>query len=432
MGTLSRDDSGWFGSVPACRLATVRVLVAAITILQHLPHLDRYIRIYYSSEFHVPMLEGLPPAPTPAGWWLLIIVQHAAAWCLLFGLLPRLTAGFLALSGAYVFFLETDHFSHNTWFHLLVLTLFALARNPLTLVGLCDDSAGRARCPGWPERLLRLQLVILMFYAAVDKLFSPFWGLTGGVLADRTFIERVPPLSLIRDWLRQIIDGYPRGMSVSVIALEFYLVAAMLIRPLWRSVPPLTILLLAPIEFLLTPGAFAWDLIAMLVLFLPAADRRYTLLYEEGCPTCRQRQRILARLDWLRRLRWVSWSEARAGEALPVRFAADLSKGGLCLVSPSGCSRRGFRMLRQLLVLFPGPVYVFLAALRFGAFGSYCFGSVPASDMMFLVAFGTLVLWVPGVAWLLDQTLGRWLAHACPAEPVPSELTQSTEAHTPS
>jgi hypothetical protein len=373
--------------------------------------MDRLIRLYYQSAFHIPIIPGLPAIPWKAGWWVLILLHHLAGWALLLGIWPRCAAGFLAASGAYVFLLEAENFSHNTWFHLLLLGLLVFAGDRLSLSQLIGETGGRRRCPAWPEKLLRLQVAILFFYSALDKVMSPFWGLSGGVLADRVFVQRTAPLSWIHDRIRWLVDTFPGPVSVTTIGLEFALTACMLFRPLWSIAVPLALVFAAQIEFLLIPGAFAWDVAALTVLFLPAADQRHIVLYEETCPWCRWQKAVLSRLDWLRRLRWVPLSESPLTLAGKIVLFKRRTDADPCIIAPSSRVYSGFRALRLLVLLLPGPLFVFMAVLRFGGFGGIFFGSVPADDMMFLSLFALICLWLPGVmpllSWLLYRPLSR-------------------------
>lgn len=163
---------------------------------------------------------------------------------------------------------------------------------------------------------------------------------------------------------------------------------------------PCLIALLAPIEFLLVPGSFAWDLIALGVLFAPANDQSCILLYDDRRPACRTWQQLVGSLDWLRRVRRVFWAEPGEGAA-PADSAA--RKYGCCLITPAGKVLLGTRAVRRLLVLLPAPVFLFLCGLRFGMFGASFFGAVPAGDMMFFTLLADLLLWVPGVPTLVDR-----------------------------
>jgi hypothetical protein len=64
-------------------------------------------------------LLGLSQGPALA----LMVIRYLLACGLLFGIYPRLSAGLLALSGFYVFLLDFEYYTNNTYFHLILLTL---------------------------------------------------------------------------------------------------------------------------------------------------------------------------------------------------------------------------------------------------------------------------------------------------------------------
>ena len=409
MWRISSDNkNGWFSLISAYRLASFRVMIASVTLMQHVPMLDRFISRYYATTFHVPMIPGLPSISWKPFWLVVIVLQHIAAWGLFFGILPRLAAGFLAISGVYVFLLDTEHFAHNTWFHLHLLALIAFSSDRVSFRRLLNDD-NTARCPAWPEYLIRLQLSIVFFYAALDKVFSPFWGLTGGILAHRSLDHHAPPLRWLQDFNRIVIDWFPGVTSVGTIIVEFFFAVALLFRPLWHIAVPLGLVFGAYLEFMLTPGAFIWDLTAALILFLPVNDQSYIVLHRESCNACQWTRRIVSRLDWLRRLKWVSFHEAERSE-LYQNNAKPLDAGrGLLLIRPSGRVCRGIEAFRSLFVLLPAPLFVIFVIIRFGGFGSRIFGIIPGQDLVFLIVAGLMLLWVPGVARLVETTLYAWL-----------------------
>jgi predicted DCC family thiol-disulfide oxidoreductase YuxK len=69
---------------------------------------------------------------------------------------------------------------------------------------------------------------------------------------------------------------------------------------------------------------------------------RYTVLFDGGCPMCRRTVRILRRLDWLKRLRFVDATDAAARE----RIAPGLTEAEVLVemyvVAESGARAPGF------------------------------------------------------------------------------------------
>jgi hypothetical protein len=162
------------------------------------------------------------------------------------------------------------------------------------------------------------------------------------------------------------------------------------------------------LEFLLIPGAFPWDLAAFAVLFVPAADGGYTLLFEETCPACRRQKGVISRLDWLRRLRWAPLCPPPLPTEGLAPSPAPGAGRGLYLITPSGKVRQGFQALRLLPLLLPGPLFLFLAALRFGVPRIRFLAPVPAGDVLFLVVLILAALWLPGVSGLAARVVSPW------------------------
>jgi len=64
--------TGWFDLVPAYRLATLRVVLAIITLVFHVPKFNRLIADYTASSFHVPpAFPWIPVLPPTAGMALM-------------------------------------------------------------------------------------------------------------------------------------------------------------------------------------------------------------------------------------------------------------------------------------------------------------------------------------------------------------------------
>jgi vitamin K-dependent gamma-carboxylase-like protein len=386
--------SGWFAHVPAYRLASFRTGVALLTLVFHVPKFSAIIRDYTASAFHVPPAFAWLPVPTLSSGAMLIGLQYVAATGLLLGFGARACAWLLAGAGFYVLLLDPEHYSHNAHFHLTLLALIGCSRDGISLRRLIGGGDADARCPAWPERLVRLQVAIVFFYAALDKVFSPFWGLSGRRLAALRMAGHGPGLNWILRLNQAATRTAPAALSVATIAVEFFLAVAALARPLWRVGLAVGLLFIAYLEFLVKPGLFTWDMFAAGLLFLPAGDGGWQVHHDPHCPACRRIQAALLRLDWLRRLR-----------GIPREHETGLPRGtaSLELVSPHGRTRRGFDAVRVLPAILVGPVFVVMAMARFGGDFLSARGFGPWDVLPYLLLTGYLALWVPGV----DRVLGR-------------------------
>ncbi|MGH7179930.1 MAG: HTTM domain-containing protein, partial [Tepidisphaeraceae bacterium] len=346
-----------------------------------------------ASTFHVPPVLPWLPIPTPLFATALMCLQYVAAAALLFGVWTRATAWFLAGIGLYVLLLDPEHFSHNAYFHVTLLVLIGCASDRVSLARLINGRDADARCPAWPEQLVRIQVAIVFFYAALDKVFSPNWGLGGR----RLLTVRIEEHGLGLNWIQRLnelaVRSAPGALSVATIIIEFFLALAPLIRRLWAPGLIVGLLFMTYLEFLVKPGLFAWDIFAAGILFLPAGDGAWQIRLDPRCAACRRTQALLLRLDWLRRIR-----------AIHVDHGA-----GIELISPRGRTFSGFDAVRVLPCLLVGPLFIVLATARFagGFLTAHGFGPWEASP--YLLVVGYLVLWIPGVARLLDSLLGNAL-----------------------
>jgi hypothetical protein len=393
---IAAEDSfgnGWFAPVPSCRFATFRVALAFTTLVFHVPKFNGLIGSYAASAFHVPPAFAWLPILTPTAAGALALLQYAAAAGLLLGVAVPPCGWFLAGAGFYVMLLDPEHYSHNAHFHVTLLALLGCSQDEVSLARLVRERAAAARCPAWPERLVRLQVGIVFFYAALDKVFSPFWGLAGTRLGALRMADHGLGLGLLQRLNRAVTRTAPAALSVATIAVEFFLAAAAVFRPFWRAGLVVGFTFIAYLEFLVAPGLFTWDMFAAGILFLPAADGGWQVLHDSRCATCRRRVMLLSGLDWLRRCRYV------------VRGDSSGDCPGLQLVSPGGRIMSGFDAARLLPAILAGPTFIVMATSRFG--GGYLAarsaGFWDALPYVLLAAY--LALWVPGVARYFGRPL---------------------------
>ena len=397
-------EAGWFDLVPAYRLATFRTAVALLTVVFHVPKFNVFIHDYTASAFHVPPAFAWLPVPGPVLGGLLAGLQYLAAAGLLLGVGAGTSAWFLAIAGFYVMLLDPEHYSHNAHFHLTLLALIGCARDGISLRRLIGGGDADARCPRWPERLVQIQVAIVFFYAALDKVLSPFWGFSGQRLLALQMAEHGLGLNWIQRFNQTAAQEAPALLSVATIAIEFFLAAAALLRSLWRVGLVVGFLFISYLEFLVKPGLFAWDMFAAGLLFLPAGDGGWRVPHDPHCAACRRIGVVLLRLDWLRRLRGVPCEhEAGAPRRMP----------GLELVSPTGRTFRGFDAVRILPAILVGPLFVVMAGARFGGEFLSARGFGPWDVLPYVLLMAYLALWLPGadrvLEWPWQAALG---AHA--------------------
>jgi hypothetical protein len=346
---------------------------------------------------------------TQAAGAALIVLHHVAAWSLLLGWAPRLCAWFLAAAGFYVMSLDPEYYAHNAQFHLTLLALIGCSNDRVPLLRLLADDGAEARCLAWPERLVRTQLALVFTYTAVDKALSPHWGLSGAaleVLAAQRLVAHGPGLAWLQRANRAMFRVRPGLLSALTIALEAFLGATFLFKPLWWMGSATALVFVLYLEFILRPGVFAWDVLAALLVFAPAGDRSWIAAYDPGCRSCRWNRTMLSAFDWLRRLRWIPQDASRP---MP---GGDGARPGLHLTSPRGQAYCGFDALRLLPIILPGPTLVVMALTRFGGGFLTSRGYRLWDDMPFFILGGLLAFWVPGVARFVERPVRAAIAAA--------------------
>jgi hypothetical protein len=166
------------------------------------------------------------------------------------------------------------------------------------------------------------------------------------------------------------------------------------------------------IEFLLAPGLFAWDLLVAGLVFLPAGDRGWTVMYSPTCTACGRNRSILSLLDWLRRLRWVAiGTPARPETASP--FAEANGVPLIHLRSPRDRAFCGLGALRALPLVLAPPVVVLLVVARFGGGFLAARGYGPWDDLPFLLLGAYLASWLPEIARGWIRARGVSVARGC-------------------
>jgi Vitamin K-dependent gamma-carboxylase len=413
--------AGWFAAVPAYRLATFRVALAVTTLVFHVPKFNGLIHAYVSSAFHVPPTFAWLPTLTSTAGMALAVLQYVAAGGMLVGIWPRTSAWFLAGAGAYVMLLDPEHYSHNAHFHLTLLALAGCSSDGLSLPRLFREDDATARCPAWPERLVHLQVAILFFYAALDKVFSPSWGASGAILPALVVADHGLGLGVLQRANRAVLRAIPAILSVGTILTEGFLAVASILPSLRRAGLIVGFAFVVYLEFLVKPGVFTWDMLAAGLVFMPAGDRAWRVMYDPTCRACRRNRALLSPLDWLRRLRWVEVMPSVARPS-PRVFAGVNGRGALHLVSPRDRAFCGLGALRALPAVLPGPLLVILVVARFGGGFLAARGYGQWDDLPFLVLGAYLASWLPELARSVVRARHPWRVTGCGHAQSPSIL----------
>ena len=366
----------WFREVPAYRIAAFRVVLATTTLCNYLPVLTGWLLEAAASPATTASIPWVVHVPLPAVAGLLVLAWVAGV-ALLAGWRPRLSAGYLAALGVYGY--AVGNHSHNGFLHLLLLALVACSADGLSLRRLAGGRDTDATCPAWPERLLRLQLAIVYFHTSIDKMFSPEWGLRGLRLTHLESTRVLPGIAHLERGIAAAIAGVAGPLSVATIVGEMGIAVGLTLRRLWPLAMAGNVGFALSLEFLLVPAMFPWDLLALMILFLPAADGSYRVRLSAGCGTCRAQRRVLAALDWTRRL---DLSETVA------------DRGPFAIETPRGRRFSGWRAAGLLPWVLPAPFLSLLILLRFGseAVGRWSVGFSLDDVVFVMLPLGALLL----------------------------------------
>ena len=389
-------NARWHGPVPAYRLACFRMAIAFTTAGYGIPSVARTVWDLASSSFRyptVPWMGGLAELGPPAAA-LGLLGALVASVALFVGVCTRLSAAVLVAFYGLFFLLDPAHFAHHRHYHVLLLLPFVFARDGMSLRGVLRPDDASATVVAWPERLVMAQTALMFLHTGMDKVFSPAWGWSGLRFASLDPIERGFALgwaTRLNAWLYATVPGL---LSPFVIALELGM-ASLFVLERARSLAAVACLAFAAyLELALAPSLFAWDLAAVALLYLPVADRAWGVPFRPGCPTCERRRRWVARLDWLRRTRWIELDEDSHGEAGT-------------LVDPRGRVLRGFVAVRAAIPLFATCWFLAIAGARFGSKWLAALGLPVTQDLAFWIAGPALLLWFPGAARVLGPSFDR-------------------------
>ena len=386
----------WFRAVPAYPIAAFRVVLATTTLCNFLPVLTDWLLQAAASPSTTASIPWLVHVPLPIVG-VLLAAGYAAGVALLLGRRPSLAAAYLVALGVYGY--AVGNHSHNGFLHLLLLALVACSADGLTLRRLAGGRDTDATCPAWPTRLLRLQLAILYFHTSIDKMFSPEWGLDGQRLTYLASTRVLPGIADLERGVAAVIARMPGIASLAIITGEMCMAIGLALRPLWPYAIAANIAFALSLEFLLVPAMFPWDLLALMILFLPAADGAYRVRLDAGCATCAAQRRLLAALDWTRRL--------------DLREASG-DRGRFGIETPRGRRFDGWRAVGLLPWALPAPILSLLIALRFGSeFVGRGTVGFSLDDIVFILLGLTALMLLPAAnrgpaGWVFDRLAPLW------------------------
>jgi len=158
----------------------VRIVVGLAAIgfaLEAWVNLGRVLTAQVVDMPYVAWYPRFPPAVLP----LFIGVWLSAALAFALGLRARSCGAVLALSMAYTLFFDQQLYSNHLYLATLVVLLLTIADSAARFSLDARRSGGRDLIPEWPILLLKIQISIVYFYAALLKINPQY--LSGATLA---------------------------------------------------------------------------------------------------------------------------------------------------------------------------------------------------------------------------------------------------------
>lgn len=212
---------------------------------------------------------------------------------------------------------------------------------------------GRGDAPGWPLALMRIQVSVVYGYAGLAKVNEQFFS--GEVLAhymDRAVLPFVSGLAASPLLVLM-------ALSLSVVALELYIAAAVWSRRLRPSAFALAVPLHIGMAAFSGPWLTFYEIVVFsLVMFtlltafvqLPAQGR--LVVWDDSCSFCRRWVATFRRLDAYGALRFVGSSSdvAYDGTGVTPESAAEAMQ----LVEPDGTIRSGWWAVQGIVATLPG------------------------------------------------------------------------------
>lgn len=200
-------------------IAVVRILVGLAAIGNAFEHWVALNRLLAPLVVKMPYLAWLPYPPA-AGVPALIGAWLIAGLLFLVGFRTRVAGGVLVAILAYVLLLDHQLYSNHLYLNLLVVLLLTLADSGARYSLDAHYRGRRDRIAEWPLLLLKIEISIVYFFAALTKVNPSY--LSGGLMLN--FIHA--------DALKLLPPGLPvlavaQALAIASVAVEFFLAFAL-------------------------------------------------------------------------------------------------------------------------------------------------------------------------------------------------------------
>ncbi len=320
-------------------VGVVRIGVGAAAVLKGFERAPVLDRLAGDGVVRIPYVVGQPTVlgvPTE----LIVVVWITLAAAFMLGAFTTVSGIALTVVLAGVLLSDQQLFSNHLYLLTWLVGLLTLARSGSTLSIDARLGRGRRSIPVWPAALLRLQVIVLYFFAGLSKINLTY--LSGTVVA--VSLRREGPLAIPGDWRSFQVMAALSALSIMV---ELGLAIGLML-PRWRRTAfVLGLAMHAGIAFwfdlTLLLIIFGLMTLAPYVLFLDDRPERLTVVWDDSCSFCRGWVTWFRRLDWLGVLRLVPNSDVEelgrlqvtreeADEALQLVGVRRRSRGFLAVV----------------------------------------------------------------------------------------------------
>ncbi len=156
--------------IPASHLAPARVLVGIAAILKSAMLIGAARDVFSPGGINFPWFSFLP-VPSVTAVWAVLAVWVAAAIAFTIGRQARMAGVVLSVCIAIVMFSDRHLYSNHLYLLLLLVALLTAAQlRSQRASDASDNNRARALTPLWPLMLIRVQISVVYFYAAITKL----------------------------------------------------------------------------------------------------------------------------------------------------------------------------------------------------------------------------------------------------------------------
>lgn len=191
-GVVDRWNRFWHGEGNTLSLGIFRALFAACLIWE-IPVTRAKSLFGIEGGFHFPYVPFITPLPAPL-YHAIHDWQYPFAIMLLLGVFPRIAGAALLILQGYVFFSDQLNFRNHPYFFLLILLFFVVfpSGQSFSIQSLWNRlrrsrekvaAAVGAIAPLTAQQLIKFQISVVYFYAAVHKMTEQYLG--GFVLSDQ-------------------------------------------------------------------------------------------------------------------------------------------------------------------------------------------------------------------------------------------------------